>query len=127
MTESSSAALEQEPPIPRDRGIEDIKPGELRALVGSLKTIISSDTGHLPHSIYVCGSYARGEAMRGASDLDIRAVVHGVPDKEIAEECEYELRCGRGKEVCPTGCGYLDVHITPVSPNNGFAHKEITT
>lgn len=125
MTGGRSSRGVSHPPIPQNRGVEDIKQAELDALAGSISVIVDEMTECSVERIFVCGSYARNEAIEEASDLDLRIVTLGVPDEEDAKRCEKELKHGRGTGICPRGVGFIDAHICPVIPDEDTAHTEI--
>jgi predicted nucleotidyltransferase len=74
-SEDSADAREHKPGLPpREKGIEDLDPEHLRDVVEAICDKVSG-----VQSMWVVGSFARGEARNVASDLDLRVVT---PDEQ---------------------------------------------
>lgn len=104
-----------EPPLPRDGSVTDLDETELRALVRNVRHVIHEQYGFSVLKVYVVGSWARGEAMVGVSDLDLRVVINDAPGVETGEEIREELK--RRMEWTPEGATYPDVAATPLEPD----------
>lgn len=104
-----------EPPLPRDGSVTDLDKAELRALVNNVRHVIREEYGFSVLRVYVVGSWARGEAMVGVSDLDLRVVINTAPGVETGEEIRAELK--KRMEWTPEGATYPDVAATPLEPD----------
>lgn len=69
-------------------------------------------------AVYVCGSFAAGEATAKISDLDVRVVLTEMIDLFVAEMIEEELRTEVGFDIVPDVCGYLDARLATKHPEN---------
>lgn len=122
---SLSARIQDEELEPRECGVEDIDRKELRHLVNRIRFIVNSHLSARVSSIYVVGSFARGEAREVASDLDLRIVIQTWKRDDEMRACEHLLKNEYSAEVCPTVCGYLDPHITLLEPGRETPHVEV--
>ncbi len=100
----------------RSKGVEDIDPDELTRMCREIRRIVSHECGATVRSIHVMGSYARGEAMDSASDLDLRLVCDDPPSEDVCARCDRLLRVEYGPQLRPNPCGYLDARISAVPP-----------
>lgn len=66
--------------------------------------------------VYICGSFARGEATAVLSDLDVRAVLDEAVEPFTAESIEGELKNEAGFDIIPDDCGFLDPRLTTKDP-----------
>lgn len=99
----------------REYGLDDLLQRDIERFVSRLR---SHYRKHYPdlsiQAIHVVGSWARDEAMRGMSDLDVRVITLGPMDRETVEEIRDELK---GKpEWTPEGAQYPDVVTTAFEP-----------
>jgi hypothetical protein len=110
--------FEPEPPsnFPRELGVEDIGDGDLQTLTSCIQHVVGRDLPTTVTEIFVMGSFARGEARRLFSDLDLRVVVTGWSPEDEREAVADTLKTEYGPDVTPEVCGYLDVHITNLQP-----------
>lgn len=104
-----------EPPLPRDGSVDDLSETELRALASNVSHVIREQYGFSVQRVYVVGSWARGEAMVGVSDLDLRVVINDSPGVETGKEIRKELK--KRMEWTPEGATYPDVAATPLEPD----------
>lgn len=125
MTDGTEQVKSVEQPFPRELGVGDIDSQELEQMCHTIRHVVQRDCDVSVQDIYVMGSFARGEAMRAASDLDIRILVTGVVEEATKQECEHDLKCEYGPDIRPSVCGYLDPHITVLSPCPDDAHVRI--
>lgn len=110
---------------PREYGVNDIDPRELRRVVTRTRHVVDRDTTTSVESVYVMGSFAADNAMRVISDLDLRVVTTGYVSEETREAIETTLKNDHGPEIVPEVCGFLDVHITPAEPTADEPHVQI--
>lgn len=111
--------------IERKLGVSDIDSRELDRMCDRIRHVVKRDLDVSVQSIYVMGSFARGEARPVVSDIDVRVVVQGMADEEAIDECEYQLKCEHGPDIVPSVCGYLDPHITILRPDGRDPHVEV--
>lgn len=110
---------------PRECGVDDIDGLELQTLVSCIRTVVWSQLSTSVSSVYVVGSFARGEAREVVSDLDLRIVIHSPMEEAETQACEQLLKNEYGSKVCPSACGYLDPHLTILEPGVGTPHVKV--
>lgn len=103
---------------PRDKGVKDINSRQLSFMLQKVQQIVHQELQEIPTSIYVVGSFARGEAIGVASDLDLRIVINGVKPDERLREVENLIKNEYGPAITPDECGFLDPRITILEPKN---------
>lgn len=100
----------------RSEGVEDIDSEGLTRMCWEIRRIVARECGTTVRSIHVMGSYARGEAMDSASDLDLRIVCDDSPPEDVCARCEHLLKVEYGPQLRPDPCGYLDPRISTAPP-----------
>lgn len=68
--------------------------------------------------VYICGSFARGDATAVISDLDVRVVLDQGLDLFVLESIQEELKNEMGFEIIPDQCGFLDPLIDTKDPED---------
>lgn len=111
------------PAIPRDCGVEDIDEKELARTCRTIRHVVQRELDVTVQRLFVMGSFARGEARRVASDLDVRVVVSGWVPEEGREPVEHLLKNEYGAEVVPEACGFLDARLSNLVPDEDPNHE----
>lgn len=99
----------------RTLGVSDITDEELEDTVEAILETMERYSIDV-EGIYAVGSFARGEAIEVASDLDVRIVAER-PKVYIHDRIQSEL----WSKSVPSICGYLDIQIVPKHPNSTAA------
>lgn len=68
--------------------------------------------------VYICGSFARGEAIPMISDLDARVLIDRAIEPFTEERIAEELRTEVGSEIVPDQAGFLDARLSNVVPDD---------
>jgi predicted nucleotidyltransferase len=103
---------------PRTLGVGDIDERELESVCQTIRHVVWKELQTSVTHIYVTGSFARGEARRVASDLDLRAVIGAPKPESEIDEIKRLLKNEYGPDVTPSNCGYLDVHVSVLHPSD---------
>jgi len=114
---------EHEPPIQRELGVSDLDEVKVNALCNNIAHMMGKELGTQPDAIHVMGSFARGEAMDTASDLDLRIVAYS--DSDGVEAFEQRIKNEWGPKWRPDKCGYIDAKITPLEPPEAEPSVEV--
>lgn len=93
----------------RTTGMDDLDAREVNRCVDAVIDLIESNFGLSVQDVYAVGSFAKGNAKWGLSDLDLRVIVDEVSE-ETSERIQMSLD-GPLRDT-PGGVAYLDVHTT---------------
>lgn len=104
-----------EPPLPRVGSVGNLSRTALGAFASNVRHYLREEYDLGTESVYVVGSWARGEAMIGVSDLDVRVVTNESPGVETGERIREELKSKM--EWTPGSSTYPDVAVTPLQPD----------
>lgn len=106
-------------------GVEAFEKEEIDRLVKTVRHVVWKELRLSGNEIYIMGSFARGEARRVVSDLDLRIEVDYVPTREEAERVQKLLKIEYGPEILPDAAGYLDANILPTRPGEDDPHEPL--
>lgn len=127
MTKTDTDAVEvthgPEEPFPRTASVDDLDEAQLDSLRTTLTYTVQRFTSCRVESIYVMGSFARGEAMRVASDLDLRIVVDKRPPEWVRTDVEAYLKNELGPRTEVDLTGFIDARFATKHPTEEPHHE----
>jgi predicted nucleotidyltransferase len=94
-------------------GLDSLDSDELSTLCRRIVHVTNAELDTSVKSIHVTGSFARGDASLGESDLDIRIVTEGYVSATNLSSLTTRIESEETPQHTPTGCDNLDIHATP--------------
>lgn len=94
-------------------GVDSLDERELDRLCHRLVHVTQDELSTSVDSIHITGSFARGVATPGESDLDIRIVTAGYVSSTELSDLTERIESEEDPERTPAECDSLDIHATP--------------
>lgn len=95
-------------------GIDTLDSDELDTLCRFIAHVANAELDTSINSIHVTGSFARGDATLGESDLDIRIVTAGYVSATNLSNLTSRIESEEDPQHAPSQCDELDIHATPL-------------
>jgi len=108
-------------------GIDSLDEREVDRLCHRLVHVTRDELSTSVDSIHITGSFARGDAIPGESDLDIRIVTAGYVSPTELSNLTDRIESEEDPERTPSKCDSLDIHATPFELLHSEPSVEIWT